>query len=81
MTKSQNVTIVGVHEAKTHLSRLLRVVESGGEVHIMRGSEPIARIVPMESVVREIGFAAGAFAVPEDFDDTDPELIEHFYAG
>jgi prevent-host-death family protein len=82
VTKSDSIaTTVGVHEAKTHLSRLLRLVESGAEVHIMRGGEPIARIVPMESPVREIGFADGAFVVPEDFDDTDPELIDSFYAG
>ncbi|MDN5761264.1 MAG: type II toxin-antitoxin system prevent-host-death family antitoxin [Microlunatus sp.] len=82
MTKSdQSVTIVGVHEAKTHLSRILRLVESGGEVHITRGSEPIARIVPMESAVREIGFAADrSVVIPDDFDDPDPELVESFYA-
>lgn len=82
MTKSDRaVTTVGVHEAKTHLSRILRLVESGGEVHITRGSEPIARIVPMESAVREIGFAEGAVIVPDDFDETDPELVDSFYAG
>jgi prevent-host-death family protein len=82
MTKSdRSVTTVGVHEAKTHLSRILRLVESGGEVHITRGSEPVARIVPMESAVREVGFAEGTFVIPDDFDDVDPQLEESFYAG
>lgn len=82
MTKSERaVTTVGVHEAKTHLSRILRLVEGGGEVHILRGTEPVARILPMESAVREIGFAAGSMVVPDDFDDTDLELIDSFYAG
>ena len=82
MTKSDRVvTTVGVHEAKTHLSRILRLVESGGEVHITRGSQPVARIVPMESTVREVGFAEGTFVIPDDFDDADPELEESFYAG
>ena len=82
MTKSDRaVTTFGVHEAKTHLSRILRLVESGAEVHITRGSEPIARILPMEAATREIGFAEGAVLVPDDFDETDPELVESFYAG
>ncbi|HEY5979222.1 MAG TPA: type II toxin-antitoxin system prevent-host-death family antitoxin [Microlunatus sp.] len=77
----RGVTTVGVHEAKTHLSRILRLVESGGEVHITRGGEPIARIVGMESAVREIGFAEGVVTVPDDFDESDAELVESFYAG
>lgn len=39
------MTAVSVHEAKTHLSRLLKRVEAGEEVVIMRNKEPIARIV------------------------------------
>lgn len=79
MTKPASaVTTVGVHEAKTHLSRILRLVESGVEVHITRGNEPIARILPMDGV-RELGFAAGTFVVPGDFDEPDPELIGSFY--
>jgi prevent-host-death family protein len=38
---------VGVHEAKTNLSRLLRAVADGEEVVIRRGREPIARLVPV----------------------------------
>lgn len=81
MTKSTGaVTTVGVHEAKTNLSRLLRMVESGTEVHITRASQPIARLVPISSSTRELGFAAGTFEVPDDFDETDPDLVESFYA-
>jgi prevent-host-death family protein len=39
---------VTIHEAKTHLSRLLASVEAGGEVIVARGQKPIARIVPIE---------------------------------
>lgn len=80
MTKSGLGTTVGVHEAKTHLSRILRLVESGEEVLIMRGSEPVARIVPVRSTTREIGFAEGTVSIPEDFDDTGAELIDSFYS-
>lgn len=44
------MTRVTVHEAKTHLSRLLEEVEKGGEVVISRRDKPIARLVPIETV-------------------------------
>jgi prevent-host-death family protein len=37
---------VGVHEAKTRLSELLRLVDGGQEIEIARGGEPVARLVP-----------------------------------
>jgi antitoxin (DNA-binding transcriptional repressor) of toxin-antitoxin stability system len=81
MTKSDPVTSVGVHEAKTNLSRLLALVESGAEVEIRRGAAPIARLVPFEEAApRRIGFASGAFEVPDDFDDEDADLTELFSA-
>ena len=36
-----------MHEAKTRLSELLRLVDGGQEIEISRGGEPIARIVPI----------------------------------
>ena len=39
--------VVNVHEAKTHLSRLLARVEAGEEITLARGGKPIARIVPI----------------------------------
>ena len=43
---------VSVHEAKTHLSRLLARVEAGEDVVISRAGTPVARLVPIGSVVR-----------------------------
>ncbi|MFI5008858.1 MAG: type II toxin-antitoxin system Phd/YefM family antitoxin [Solirubrobacterales bacterium] len=64
MTKS-----VGVHEAKTHLSRLLEDVAAGEEVVITRRGEAVASLVPARRVpVRRLGIDRGLFAVPEDFD-------------
>ncbi len=37
-----------VHQAKTHFSRLLKLVEAGEEVIVMRGSHPVAKLVPFE---------------------------------
>lgn len=67
---------VGVHEAKTHLSRLLRRVAAGEEIVITSGGRPAARLVPVHSrVVRELGFDRGSLAVPEDFDAPLPEVL------
>ncbi|MEL6661403.1 MAG: type II toxin-antitoxin system prevent-host-death family antitoxin [Pseudomonadota bacterium] len=62
---------VTVHEAKTHLSRLLRRVEAGEEIVICRGRQVVARLVAPkedEARVRRPGRLAGAFEVPDDFD-------------
>jgi prevent-host-death family protein len=42
------MTIVTVHEAKTHLSRLLAAVEQGEDVVVARGTRPIARLVAVD---------------------------------
>lgn len=74
------MTQVSVHEAKTHLSRLLRDVERGEEVVIARDGQPIAKIVPLRRRVPILGMDEGkGFVVPEDFDEEDPEIIAMFY--
>lgn len=69
------MTEVGVHEAKTHLSRLLREVEAGGEVVILRRGEPVARLTAVRRGTPELGVDEGAFEVPEDFDDPLPDEV------
>lgn len=64
---------VGVHEAKTHLSRLLKQVEGGEEVLIKRGDRPVAKLVPVERQRRLLGGDEGLFVVPDDFDDPLPD--------
>lgn len=66
------MTTVGIHEAKTHLSRLLRAVEEGEEVVILRGSKPVARLVAIDSdeSVRKLGTAKGLVRVSENFDES-----------
>ena len=64
MTKS-----VGVHAAKTHLSRLLEQVAAGEEIVISRRGVDVARLVPVRgSFARTLGIDRGSFVVPEDFD-------------
>ena len=67
---------VGVHEAKTHLSKLLREVEGGAEILILRGNEPVARLVPARlRAPRAIGIDRGLFTVPDDFDAPLPDAV------
>ena len=65
---------VNVHEAKTHLSRLLKQVEAGEEVIIARNGKPAARLVSWEKRgKRKPGSMAGLFTVPDSFFDPLPE--------
>lgn len=61
---------VNVHEAKTHLSRLLEEVEAGQEVVIARAGRPVARLVPLQAArpPRQLGILAGRTTVPDDWD-------------
>ena len=67
---------VNVHEAKTHLSRLLQRVAGGEEIVIARAGKPVARLVPIEPKPRRvIGQDDGLFEVPDDFDAPLPDEV------
>ena len=67
---------VNVHEAKTHLSRLLLRVAGGEEIVIARAGKPVAKLVPVESKAqRLIGQDDGLFDIPEDFDAPLPDEV------
>ena len=66
---------VGVHEAKTHLSRLLEDVAAGDEVTITRRGEAVARLVPAVDARRRFGMDRGVFTVPDDFDAPLPDEV------
>jgi len=73
---------VNVHEAKTHLSRLLRRVLSGEEIVIARSGVPVARLVPIEPRARRVfGVDRGRFEVPDDFDAPLPEEVLRDFEG
>lgn len=67
--------IVNVHEAKTHLSRLLEAVEAGEEVVIARAGKPIARLAPLRVARRRLGALEGRFEVPSDWDEPLPDDV------
>ena len=72
------MTQVSVHEAKTHLSRLLHDVECGEEVIIARNGKPIAKLVPLERRVPILGMDRGKFVVPEDFNKLPEDILDAF---
>jgi prevent-host-death family protein len=77
MTKS-----VGVHEAKTHLSRLLDEVAAGQEIVITRRGEQVASLVPVRrAAARRFGMDRGRFTVPDDFDEPLPEDLLDAFEG
>ena len=73
--------IVNIHEAKTHLSRLLQRVVAGEEVTIAKSGVPIARIVPLEASarVRSPGRYAEQGYIADDFDAPMREYEDDFY--
>jgi prevent-host-death family protein len=73
--------VVNVHEAKTHLSKLLERVERGEEVVIARAGRPVARLVAVKRPRRrrEPGSARGRVEMAEDFDASLPEEIQRFF--
>jgi prevent-host-death family protein len=75
-----HMVAVGVHEAKTRLSELLRRVAAGEEIVIMRGRDPVARLIPAAPLrPRRLGIDQGVFVVPDDFDaPLSDELLHRF---
>lgn len=74
---------VNMHEAKTHLSRLVERVEAGEEVIISRAGKPVARVVPIRpsGPGREPGSLRGRIHVSADFDAPLPAEIAAAFGG
>lgn len=59
---------IGLNEARTHFSRIMRRVAAGEEIVIARRGIPVARLVPMApSDRRQLGIDEGRYTVPDDF--------------
>lgn len=72
---------VNVHEAKTHLSRLLTRVAAGEEVVIAKSGRPVARLVPYDRSSRKPGRLKGKVRIGPDFDAPLPEEIAAAFRG
>lgn len=75
------MTVVNVHEAKTHLSRLLERVSAGEEIVIAKAGRPVAKLIPyLESEEpRKMGGWKGRVWIANDFDELPPDLLAAFY--
>lgn len=75
------MTTIGVHAAKTQLSRLIKRVAEGEEVIIVRGNKPVARLVPYEQEAHKRGFGSMKGEVwldPELFEPLPEEELERW---
>ncbi len=71
---------VNIHEAKTHLSRLLEGVAQGESFVIAKSGKPVAKVVPiLDKPPQRIGFMEGQFKVPDDFDRMHAEEIRAMF--
>lgn len=71
---------VNIHEAKTHLSKLLEQVAKGERVVISKAGTPVADLVPHQRTPVVIGGLNGQFVYDDEtFDDIDPDIQRMFY--
>jgi prevent-host-death family protein len=75
------MTVVNIHQAKTHFSRLIESVVAGEEVTIAKAGRPVARLVPLIPKVarRSPGSARGLIEIGEDFDEPLPDDIQRAF--
>lgn len=61
---------INIHQAKTHLSRLVEDVAGGSEILIAKGGRPMARLVPLrrDDTPRRPGMLKGKLRISEEFD-------------
>ena len=77
--------IVNIHEAKTHLSRLIEQAAKGESFIIAKAGKPMVKVMslnaPESARVKRLGFMAGQFSVPDDFDQMGSAEIEQLFDG
>ena len=76
---------VNIHDAKTHLSRLVDEAARGKAFIIAKAGKPMVKVIPYsegeEGESRRLGFMAGEISVPEDFDTLGEERITEIFGG
>jgi prevent-host-death family protein len=83
---AEDLEQVNMHEAKTHLSRLVERVEGGEEIVISRAGKPAAKLVPITRAKpgkRKLGGWEGKFEMPsdEEWKRMDKEIEQLFEEG
>lgn len=73
---------VNMHEAKTHLSKLVDAATKGESFIIARAGKPLVKVVMIEDEApRRIGFMAGQYRIPADFDTMGEDQIRSWFEG
>ncbi len=74
---------VNIHDAKTHLSRLVEAAAKGEPFIIAKAGKPLVKVIPIDAPTapRRLGFMRGAVTVPDDFDTMGQEEIENLFYG
>ncbi len=76
---------INIHEAKTHLSRLVELAAKGESFIIAKAGKPLVKVTPLdapaEKSVKRLGFLEGQFSVPDDFDRMGEEDIRSLFEG
>jgi len=76
---------VNIHEAKTHLSRLVEQAAKGELFVIAKAGKPLVKVVaidtPAPAQARRVGFLRGQIKVPDDFDEMGEAEIERLFSG
>jgi prevent-host-death family protein len=74
---------VNIHEAKTHLSRLVDNVAAGGEVVIAKSGKPLARLTGLEPAKKTVRFGVlkGKVRIAKDFDAPLPDEVLAGFEG
>lgn len=76
---------VNIHEAKTHLSRLVDAAANGEPFIIAKAGKPLVKVIPLgapeHGEAKRLGFMAGQVAVPDDFDTMGSREIEALFAN
>ena len=76
---------VNIHEAKTHLSKLVEEASRGETFVIAKAGKPVVKVMalsaPIGAQVRRLGFLEGQISVPDDFDRMGSEEIERTFGG
>ncbi len=76
---------INIHEAKTHLSRLIDMAAAGEPFIIAKAGKPMVKVTSLVEVApasaRQLGFMAGQMLVPDDFDTMGAHEIEALFSG
>ncbi|HDI59188.1 MAG TPA: type II toxin-antitoxin system Phd/YefM family antitoxin [Desulfobacteraceae bacterium] len=74
---------INIHEAKTHLSRLVEEAAAGNVFIIAKAGKPMVKVIPLSATAiggsEKLGFMAGEISVPDDFDTLGADDIRELF--